>query len=425
MPPGRTIRSDLAADARVGDFLVQLADEPVQIGGVPPGRRGVVAELPSLGTLLDPPSLVLGGRVGFDLGFVLEVPALPALGRPQALGPLRAGRADAGEGVPAGDEYRVGFAGVEVGAAELDGADAGTVLDGRSRTTWRASGIAIRCARVVLAVLALSVTGHPRTRMIGIASIWVGAVPGARPAAQAALIPRCRAAAFEQDQPGGADRARLISPPGGDGGHAASSQFGQALVRHRPDIRVGHPPGPDPHRIRVRFQPDVGDPGAGGRVGGDQLAGGAAVPGAIAEHHVGLLGLVEPHPRRPSAMAGLTYTLIRQRRYGLWSPYPCSDCLISWRLLRQCPMAPSRRRAWNVLVAKVRQDHDDRQYPGTGASWAGSRSACRASTPISAGLGNQRRAARVNAALTAERMTGMAVSWLMGCDGSSASTVTT
>ena len=36
-----------------------------------------------------------------------------------------------GQGVPARDQYRVGLAGVEVGAAQLDGADAGAVLDGQ------------------------------------------------------------------------------------------------------------------------------------------------------------------------------------------------------------------------------------------------------------------------------------------------------
>jgi len=36
-----------------------------------------------------------------------------------------------GQGVPAGDEHLVHLAGVEVGAAELDRTDAGSVLDGQ------------------------------------------------------------------------------------------------------------------------------------------------------------------------------------------------------------------------------------------------------------------------------------------------------
>jgi hypothetical protein len=36
-----------------------------------------------------------------------------------------------GQRVPAGDEHGVGLAGVQVGASQLDGADAGAVLDGQ------------------------------------------------------------------------------------------------------------------------------------------------------------------------------------------------------------------------------------------------------------------------------------------------------
>ena len=61
------------------------------------------------------------------------------------------------------------------------------------------------------------------------------------------------------------------------------------------DVGVGDPSGADPHRVRVGFEPDERDPGADSRVGGDQLAGSAAVPGAVAEHHVHLLRLIEPH----------------------------------------------------------------------------------------------------------------------------------
>jgi len=115
MPPGRTVGSDLAAHARLGDLLVQFADELIEIGRVLTGGLGLVAELLGLGALLDPEPLVLGSRVGADIGFVLEVPALSALRGPQRLSSLSTGRADVRESVPAGDEHCVNFACVEVG----------------------------------------------------------------------------------------------------------------------------------------------------------------------------------------------------------------------------------------------------------------------------------------------------------------------
>jgi hypothetical protein len=79
----------------------------------------------------DPPFLVFGGRVRGDVGFVLEVPALPALGSAQGFGPLRARRADRRQRVPARDKHLIHVAGIEVAAAQLDGADARAVLDGQ------------------------------------------------------------------------------------------------------------------------------------------------------------------------------------------------------------------------------------------------------------------------------------------------------
>ncbi len=64
-------------------------------------------------------------------GFVLEVPAFPALCGAQGPGAVGAGRADAGQGVAAGHEHLVHGPGVQVGAAQLDGADARAVLDGQ------------------------------------------------------------------------------------------------------------------------------------------------------------------------------------------------------------------------------------------------------------------------------------------------------
>ena len=113
---------------------------------------------------------------GVMVGFVLEVPAFPALRRPQRLGPLRAGRADAGEGVPARDEHGVFLAGVQVGAAQLDGADAGAVLDGQvlDDLPGQRHGHPLRPRRPASCGVCRSL--GTSTQMIGITSIWVGAV---------------------------------------------------------------------------------------------------------------------------------------------------------------------------------------------------------------------------------------------------------
>ena len=158
VPPRGLCRGGLPAHTRFGDLLVQLGDELVKVGRVLPGLGGLVAELLRFGALLDPPLLVVGGRVRGDAGFVLEVPAFPALRCAQRPGLFGAAGADVRQGVPAGDEHNIYLAGVEVGAAQLDRADAGAVLDGQVDDPWRASGMAIRCARADLAVV--SVTGH-------------------------------------------------------------------------------------------------------------------------------------------------------------------------------------------------------------------------------------------------------------------------
>ena len=95
------------------------ACQRVQVGDVLLVRVGLVAHGLGLGALLDPPLLVLGGRVGVDDRLGLQVPAFPALRGPEGLGPLGAGRADRGEGVPAGHEHLLDGAGVEVGPAQL------------------------------------------------------------------------------------------------------------------------------------------------------------------------------------------------------------------------------------------------------------------------------------------------------------------
>ena len=152
----------------------------IEVERVLPGRLGLVAGLLGFGAHRHPPLLVVGGRVRGQVGFVLEVPAFPALGSAQGPGPLGAGRADMGQGVPARDEHLVHLAGVEVGAAELDRADAGAVLDGQ-----------------VLDHLPGQRHGHPlRPGRLGgrfghwLTSACVVSGPGVGPAAQPALSPR-------------------------------------------------------------------------------------------------------------------------------------------------------------------------------------------------------------------------------------------
>jgi hypothetical protein len=84
-----------------------------------------------LGAVGDRGPLFRGGRVGFDDGFAVQVPAFAALRGPEQLGSFGAGRADRGQGVPARDQDLLDVAGVEVGAAELDRALAGAVLGGQ------------------------------------------------------------------------------------------------------------------------------------------------------------------------------------------------------------------------------------------------------------------------------------------------------
>ena len=130
MPPRRPVRGYLPADPGPGDLFIEFGDQRVEVGGVLVVVGGLVAGLLGLGAEHDPPLLVVGGRVRGQVGFVLEVPAFPALRGPQGPGPFGAGRADVAEGVPARDEHLLGLAGVQVGAAELDRADARAVLDG-------------------------------------------------------------------------------------------------------------------------------------------------------------------------------------------------------------------------------------------------------------------------------------------------------
>ena len=127
----RPVREHVPAHPGVGDLLVQLADPLLQLSRVEAfvGERVPVGL--GLGAVGDQGPLLGGGRVGVDDGLVVEVPAFAALGGPQDPGAFGAGRADRGQGVPAGDEDLLDMAGVDLGAAQLHRPLAGAVLGGQ------------------------------------------------------------------------------------------------------------------------------------------------------------------------------------------------------------------------------------------------------------------------------------------------------
>ena len=77
----------VAAHPGAADFLIEFGEQLVQVLGVVPGTRGTVTLGLDLGTVLDPPLLVIGGGVGLEVGFMVEVPAFAALRGAQVLGP--------------------------------------------------------------------------------------------------------------------------------------------------------------------------------------------------------------------------------------------------------------------------------------------------------------------------------------------------
>ena len=127
----RPRRQDLAAEPGIGDLLVQLADPLVQLAGVEAFAGQEVPAFLRLGPVGDQRPLVLGSRVRVDDGFVVQVPAFAALRGPQDPGPLGAGRAHRGQGVPARDEDLLDVAGVDLGPAQLHRPQAGAVLGGQ------------------------------------------------------------------------------------------------------------------------------------------------------------------------------------------------------------------------------------------------------------------------------------------------------
>ena len=115
---------EVAADSAGGEFVVELGDELVELGGVVAVGDGRVAA--DLGVCPQGQPVLLGlvRRRGGEVGFVLEVPAVAALLFPQGLCAFGAGRASVLESGAAGQELVVDLAGGLVGAAELDRADA-------------------------------------------------------------------------------------------------------------------------------------------------------------------------------------------------------------------------------------------------------------------------------------------------------------
>jgi hypothetical protein len=105
VPPFGLGGCDLAAHPGPADFLVQFGEQLVQVLGVLPGCGGLITQCLSFRALLDPPFLVISGRVGLEVGFTVQVPAFPALRGAQVLGPFCARRADRREGMPARYEY--------------------------------------------------------------------------------------------------------------------------------------------------------------------------------------------------------------------------------------------------------------------------------------------------------------------------------
>ena len=126
--PGRAGRQHLPAHARTGDLLVQLAVQRVQLGRVVALVPGPVALGLGLGALLDQPALPVVRVVRVNDRLMIEMPAFPALGRPQHPGPFSARSAHRGQGVPARDEDLFHPSGADIGAAELHRPQAGPVL---------------------------------------------------------------------------------------------------------------------------------------------------------------------------------------------------------------------------------------------------------------------------------------------------------
>ena len=127
----RPRRQDRATKPGIGDRLVKLADPLIQLSRIEAFAGQEVPAFLRLGSVSDQRSLVLGSRVRVDDGFVVQVPALATLRRAQDPGPLGAGRAHRGQGVPARDQDLLDVSGVDLGPAQLHRPQARAVLGGQ------------------------------------------------------------------------------------------------------------------------------------------------------------------------------------------------------------------------------------------------------------------------------------------------------
>ena len=203
VPPYRASREHVPAHPRRRDLAVEFGGQLVQVAGVLSVVVGLVAHRLGLGAFFDPPALVVGRRVRFDDRLGLEVPAFPALGRPQRLARSAHAGHTLGESVPARDKHLLHRPGAEIGAAQLHRADASAVLDGqvlddpagqRHREPFGPRG---------LAGAGLGHQSPPSGRCR----------PDEAVAAQAAFGVQA-VQAFEQEQAGAAQGARFVGAPG-------------------------------------------------------------------------------------------------------------------------------------------------------------------------------------------------------------------
>ncbi len=204
---GRAGRQHLPAHARTGDLLVQLAVQRVQLGRVLVLVPGPVALGLSLGPLLDQPALPVVRVVRVNDRLMIEMPAFPALGRPEHPGPFGARRADRGQRVPARHEDLFHPSRADIGTAELHRPQAGPVLgrdlpDHGPRERHRHPLGA--CPRPGLILCPRP--GSPIT------SVSLGG-PVRAVTAHAALPAQDPRAVIEQEQARAAGRAGLIGPP--------------------------------------------------------------------------------------------------------------------------------------------------------------------------------------------------------------------
>jgi hypothetical protein len=163
--PGRPVTAcwpvggDVPAHAGLGDLLVQLADELVEVGRVLPGRLGLVVELLGFGAQGDPVLLVLGGRSGVRSGSCSR--CQPS--RHWAARRVLARSAQDGQTwarvCPHGTRTCSTWPVSRLVRRSWIGRMQAPCSTARSLTTCRASGIVIRSARVVL-VVGVSITAH-------------------------------------------------------------------------------------------------------------------------------------------------------------------------------------------------------------------------------------------------------------------------